>query len=83
MRIRRTSHFKKRFKKLSRVDQDRVETASRMFAENPYHPSLQTAKLTPKSKGMWYIRASQSLRITFTWDEENVILRTVGTHNII
>ncbi len=83
MRIRRTSHFKKRFKKLSRVDQDRVETAIRMFAENSYHPSLQTSKLSPKSRGMWYIRASRSLRITFTWDEGNVMLRTVGTHDII
>ncbi len=83
MQIRRTSHFKRCFKKLSSENQNRVDAAIRMFAENPYHPSLQTSKLSPKSKGMWYIRASRSLRITFTWDEENVMLRTVGTHDII
>ena len=83
MVFRRTERFKKSYQRLSGLDQDRVDEVLRLFADNPYHPSLATKKLPPKTSGIWYFRASRAIRVTFEWDGADVLLRNVGSHSIL
>jgi len=83
LRFTRTERFKKSHKRLSGPDKERVEEALNLFAANPFHPSLGTKKLPPKTSGIWYFRASRAIRVTFEWDGDDVLLRNVGSHAIL
>ena len=79
----RTSRFAKSYRKLSPENQALVAAALRRLEEDSTHPSLRTGKLEPKSRGVWYCRASRSLRILFTVDSAEVTLLNVGPHDIV
>ena len=83
MRITRTESFARDFAKLPAEVQERVVKALRLLVADPRHPSLQVKKMQPKILGIFEGRVSQGYRMTFTVAREEIVLRRVGTHDIL
>ena len=82
MRFTRTEAFKRDFRGLDGDSRGRVEAALLKMAENPRHPSLRTRKMEGRPD-IWEARASRTHGITFHWEGEDIILRRVGTHDVL
>lgn len=50
------------------------------MVNNIRHPSLQVKKIEG-TKGVWEARASKSIRLSFEFRDDTLILRNVGEHN--
>ena len=81
MLLRRTERFKKDFERLPGEVQNRVEKTLAMFLSDPRHPSLRTKKM--QGTPFWEMRVGDIYRITFELVPDRVLLRRVGTHNIL
>lgn len=58
----------------------KIIKALELFMTNPYHPGLNTEKLS--GTDMWTIRVDRGNRIYFTWAKKNIaILVDIGTHD--
>ena len=82
MVIVRTERFKKDFQGLPAEIQQRLGKALELFWTDPRHPSLRVKKMEG-APGIWEFRVSQNCRVTFQYDGGTVILRRVGTHNVL
>lgn len=82
MRLFRADRFKRDFRRLPREVQERVETSLERFVANSRHPSLQVKKMEG-APGIWELRVTDNYRLTFQFVEEGVILRRVGTHDVL
>ena len=82
MKILWTPPFERDFFTLSEALQIRVEKTLRLLAANPRHPSLRTKKLEG-AKDVWEARVSLSYRITYQASGDTLILRRVGSHDIL
>lgn len=58
-----------------------LDKALKFLLENPHHPSLR-AKRLPGTL-VWYARVSRAYRFTFQFEADVIILRHVGTHDIL
>ncbi len=78
----RTERFKRDFKRLPREIQTRTAKVLELFLSNPRHPSLRVKRMegTPS---IWELRVSQNYRLTFQFGQEGVLLRRIGTHNVL
>ena len=84
MEIIVTEEFKKEYNCLPKQIQQKAEKQERIFKNNPFHPSLHTEKLIPKSKEVWSFRIDKKYRIIFRFlDGNKVIFLTVGPHDWI
>jgi len=70
------------FRSLPRAIQRRAEKALALLARNPDYPSLRTKKVQG-AKDLWEARVSISYRITFHRTGDRIILRRIGTHDIL
>ena len=77
-----TDSFKKDYKHLPLEVRERTDQALRRFSVNSRHPSLHVKKMEGV-KDVWEVRVSDNYRITFQYIQEGVLLRRVGTHNIL
>lgn len=82
MIVSRSERFKKNYKKLPLNIQERVDKTLRLFVTNPRHPSLQNKKMQG-AEGIWEIRVTENYRITYEKVSQGVLLRRVGTHDIL
>lgn len=82
MKILWTPPFERDFKGLPQALQKQVEKALRLLASNPRHPSLRAKKMEGTKK-VWEARVSLSYRITYQLAEDVLLLRRVGTHDIL
>ncbi len=82
MQFLRTTRFKKDFQRLPPDLQARAAKALELFAGNPRHPSLQVKKMEG-APGIWELRISDNYRVTFQRFPDGVLLRRIGTHNIL
>ena len=82
MRFRTLGTFKKDYRGLPREIQQQVDEALRLLSQNPRHPSLQVKKMKG-TKNIWEGRVTLAYRFTFNWLSDLVILRRVGTHDIL
>ena len=57
-----------------------IETV-RQFVKNPRHPSLHTKRM--KGTGIFELRVSKGYRITFHKQQDTIILRRVGSHDVL
>jgi mRNA interferase RelE/StbE len=82
MLLYRTARFKKDFKRLPNVSQVRVGNVLQRLVADTRHPSLRVKKMegTPD---IWEMRVSDNYRITFQFVEDGILLRRVGTHNML
>ena len=76
-----TEPFRKDYKKLSTGVQKSLGKALKFLITNPRHPSLRSKKIPATS--IWYARLSKAYRFTFQFENDSVILRRVGTHDIL
>lgn len=82
MEFFRTQRFKKDFKHLPVEIQERVgKTLARLMSDTR-HPSLHMKKMEG-APDIWELRVSDNYRITFQFVQEGVLLRRVGTHNVL
>ena len=84
MEIVVTKEFEKRFENLPAAFQKRAQKQEILFRKNPFHPSLHTEKLEPKTREVWSFRIDKSYRILFRFlDGSKVLFLTVGPHDWI
>lgn len=82
MTIIQTARFKKDFAGLPTVIQKRALKQLGLFFENPKHPSLRVKKMQGYPD-IWEGRISKGYRFTFSLTQESIILRRIGTHDIL
>ncbi len=78
----RTERFKRDFKRLPREIQTRTAKALALFLSDPRHPSLHVKRMEG-APSIWELRVSQNYRITLQFEPEGVLLRRIGTHDIL
>lgn len=85
-----TSSFVRALKRKTRRRahlRERIEETLRSLADDPFHPSLRTHKLTGQLSGTWACSVTYDIRILFEFvenpesGEEEILLLTVGTHD--
>lgn len=82
MKILWTPPFERDFRSLPKNVQARAEKSIRLLIANPQHPSLHTKKMRG-TKDIWEARVSESYRITFQMLGESLLLRRIGTHDVL
>lgn len=82
MRFRLLDSFTRDYRRLPKHVQGQADKALALLEKNPRHPSLHTKRVrgTPD---IWEARVSLSYRLTFQWERELIILRRLGTHDIL
>jgi len=53
-----------------------------LYENNPRHPSLRVKKIQGVGN-IWEMSVTKSYRITFQRKEEIILLRNIGTHDIL
>ena len=82
MHIEATYTFIKLYRKLDQEVKLQVKKALRLFQENPLYPSLYNKKMAAQSN-IYEIRVSRNYRITYSKSGDLILLRKVGTHDIL
>ena len=82
MQLFRTERFKKDFKHLPTDIQEKLPTVLERFVANPRHPSLHVKKMEGVHD-VWELRVTDHYRVTFQFVQEGVLLRRIGTHNVL
>ncbi len=83
MKLVVTGPFERDFRSLPNDIQKRVEKTLRLLVVNPRHPSLRIHKMEPKEREIFEARVTQGYRLTFTVLSGALIVRRVGTHDIL
>ena len=61
---------------------DRISESLEMFANDPFHPSLRTHKLSGKLSGLWAFVVEYDCRIVFRFlDDGDALLVDIGKHD--
>ncbi|MDH5596553.1 MAG: type II toxin-antitoxin system mRNA interferase toxin, RelE/StbE family [Candidatus Peregrinibacteria bacterium] len=77
--IRYKKEFLKKFKALPKDVQQKYAALEKIFAENPFHPHLQTKGLHGKLRDFYSFRIGRSYRAIFAFISENEIgMITIG-----
>ena len=82
MQLFRTERFKKDFKRLPNDIQEKLPKILELFVSNTRHPSLQVKKMEGV-RDIWELRVTQNYRITFQHVQEGILLRRIGTHDVL
>jgi addiction module RelE/StbE family toxin len=79
------SSFKRAYKRVTAANPDlkqKIAQALETFADNPFHPSLRTHKLSGKLKGLWAFVVAYDCRVVFQFlDDQDVLLIDIGKHD--
>lgn len=78
-----TKPFVRDYQELPEEIQKEVDKALRLLLDNPRHPSLRTKKMQPKGRGIFEARVTQGYRMTFQVNPPDLVMRRVGTHDIL
>jgi len=80
-----TQEFQNRYGNLPVLIKKKAEKQEQLFKQNPFHPSLNTEKLSPKQKEIWSFRVDKKYRIFFRFypNGKKVLLLTIGPHDWI
>ncbi|MBI4079473.1 MAG: DNA helicase [Candidatus Levybacteria bacterium] len=79
MRIAKTKEFVKRYTKLPKFIQKKVDKQIRYLTTDVFHPSLKAKKMV--GVHFWEARVDKSYRFTFEKTGDTLTLRTVGPHD--
>ncbi len=82
MKYRRLPSFKKAFERLPHAVQAKAAKAFLLFQSNPNHPSLQVKRIQGMA-GVWEGRVDIHCRFTFHYEEDTVVFRNIGPHDIL
>lgn len=81
MRLRRTEHFKHSYKKLPKFVQKKAERILTLLAADLRHPSIRAKKIQGAGD-IWEGRIDKFHRFTFKINGDEIILRSIGPHDI-
>ena len=81
-KVSRTESFAKDFKSLPKEIQQRAERAILLLTQDPLYPSLRTKKMKGTTD-IWEASVSMSYRISYQLVGDKIILRRIGTHDIL
>ncbi len=82
MVVLRTERFKKDFRRLPLEVQDRLGKTLELLAADWRHPSLRVKKMEGAA-GIREFRVTANYRVTFQLAGEEILLRRVGTHDVL
>ncbi len=74
--------FDRLFRKLPKAVRDAAYQKLAMLLADPTHPSLRV-KRVKGTEEVWEMSVTTNYRITFQIEGETVILRRIGTHDIL
>jgi len=77
-----TEPFRKDFRRLPGTVQKRMTKALERYAASPGHPSLGVKKLEG-TRLIWEMRITRNHRLTFEKTQDALLLRRIGTHDIL
>ena len=81
MRVRASTRFLRRVKKLRQPQSVMLRAALGRFATDPRDALLRTHKLKGELAGYWAFSVDDDLRVLFRWDGEIAFLVNLGTHD--
>jgi mRNA-degrading endonuclease YafQ of YafQ-DinJ toxin-antitoxin module len=81
MRLRTSSRFLRRAKKLREPHATMLRAALRRFAADPGDPLLRTHKLKGDLRDYWSFTVDNDLRVLFRWDGDVAFLVNIGSHD--
>jgi mRNA-degrading endonuclease RelE of RelBE toxin-antitoxin system len=77
-----TRTFERLFKRLPKeVQREALEKLAR-YLEDPFQPSLRVKRIRGTER-IWEMSVTMNYRITFEVEGDRVILRRIGTHDIL
>jgi mRNA interferase RelE/StbE len=82
MKYRRLPSFKKAFGRMPREIQVKAGKVFLLFQENPNHPSLRIKRVRGVP-GVWEGRIDIHYRFTFHYEDDTVVFRNIGPHDIL
>jgi len=82
LEFKTTSSYDKACAALPLTIRRRALEKSALYENDPRHPSLKVKKLEGL-KDIWEMSVTKSYRITFQRDGEIVLLRNIGSHDIL
>ena len=75
-----TERFKKSYRQLSKDEQNTLHNKLDLMSKNPHHPSLRTKKIQGTSN-IFECSINMTIRMTWQYDGEAILLRVVGNHD--
>jgi mRNA-degrading endonuclease YafQ of YafQ-DinJ toxin-antitoxin module len=81
MRVRASSRFLRRAKKLRDPQASMLRAALRRFAADPRDPLLRTHKLKGELADYWAFSVDDDLRVLFRWDGDVAFFVNLGSHD--
>ena len=81
MRLRISSRFLRRAKKLREPHATMLRAALRRFAADPADPLLRVHKLKGELRGYWSFTVDDDLRVLFRWEGDEAFLVNLGSHD--
>jgi mRNA interferase RelE/StbE len=80
--IQTLREFDRSFKRLPKRIQSEVLEKLERFLEDPAHPSLRVKRIRGTDR-LWELSITMNYRLTFEADEDRVLLRRIGTHDVL
>jgi mRNA interferase YafQ len=81
MRVRASTRFLRRAKKLREPQAVMLRAALRRFAADPRDPLLRTHKLKGELAAYWSFSVDDDLRVVFRWGGDIAFLVNLGSHD--
>ncbi|MGZ8475380.1 MAG: type II toxin-antitoxin system RelE/ParE family toxin [Candidatus Limnocylindria bacterium] len=81
MRLRASSRFLRRAKKLRDPQAGMLQAALRRFAADPQDPILRTHKLRGELAEYWAFSVDDDVRVLFRWEGDEAFLVNLGSHD--
>lgn len=75
-----TGRFKKSYKKLSAEEKEAFHKKLDLLSINPHHPSLRTKKVQG-TDDIFECSIAMSIRMTWQYVGESILLRVIGNHD--
>lgn len=75
-----TESFRRSYQRLTLPGRIAIKQALERLSQDPRHPGLRVKKMQGR-QGVWEVRASRDLRITFLWEFTYLVLRSCGYHD--
>jgi mRNA interferase YafQ len=81
MRLRASTRFLRRAKKLRDPQAAMLRAALRRFASDATDPVLRVHKLKGELRDYWAFSVDEDLRVLFRWDGDTAFLVNLGSHD--
>ncbi|MBA1337115.1 MAG: hypothetical protein HPY66_3551 [Firmicutes bacterium] len=76
----RSDRFKENYAKLNDEMKEKVKAKLQLMSKNPMHPSLRT-KRVQGTQNIFEASVTMSIRMTWQYVENGILLRNVGKHD--